>query len=98
MAFLEAIAVSVNKKARSAFGAGIVAMTVAVLVALVWRVAMGVPTLPELIGDQVVALIPGHLFELGIQTFGPLAKKILFVLLTLGQVVVGGALAVFLRR
>jgi DMSO/TMAO reductase YedYZ molybdopterin-dependent catalytic subunit len=35
-------------------------------------------------------LIPGGLLEVGIQTFGPLAKKLLFVVLTLGQVGLGG--------
>jgi DMSO/TMAO reductase YedYZ molybdopterin-dependent catalytic subunit len=73
-------------------------MTGAVLLALLWRIVGGVPTLPEILGDHLVTLIPGNLFEVGIQTFGPLAKKILFVVLMIGQILIGGGLAVVLSR
>lgn len=85
-------------RAGGAFVAGGLAMTVAVLVVLVLRVVAQQATLPELIGDQLVRLIPGSLFEVGIQTLGPLAKKVLFVLLTLGMVGIGGLLGVWLDR
>lgn len=80
------------------FVAGGLAMTAALLVALVLRVVSQQPTLQELIGAQLVLLIPGSLFEVGIRTLGPLAKKVLFVILTLGMVGVGGLLGVWLER
>jgi DMSO/TMAO reductase YedYZ molybdopterin-dependent catalytic subunit len=73
-------------------------MTGAVLAALLWRIVAGVPTLPEIVGDHLVTLIPGTFFEVGIQTLGPLAKKILFVLIMIGQILIGGGLAVVLSR
>jgi DMSO/TMAO reductase YedYZ molybdopterin-dependent catalytic subunit len=71
-------------------------MTVTTLLALVWRLTSGQPTLPELIGDHLVRLIPGEIFEVGIQTLGPLAKKVFVVALMIGQIAVGGGLAVAL--
>jgi DMSO/TMAO reductase YedYZ molybdopterin-dependent catalytic subunit len=92
------MAPQIGSRTRSAFAAGVVAMTVAVLLALAWRLASGILTLPEIIGDHLVRLIPGELFEIGIQSLGPLAKKGFVVGLMLGQVVVGGGLAIVLAR
>src|SRR5438093_12794699 len=87
-----------GSRARIAFGSGVVAMAVAVVLTLGVRVAAGVPTLPELVGDNLVVLIPGNLFELGISLLGPLAKKLLFVILNLGLILAGGGLAILLER
>jgi DMSO/TMAO reductase YedYZ molybdopterin-dependent catalytic subunit len=71
-------------------------MTLAVLLGLIWRLVSGQPTLPELIGDHLVRLIPGEIFEVGIQTLGPLAKKVFVVALMIGQILIGGGLAIAL--
>ena len=73
-------------------------MTVALLLSVVVRTVVGQPTLAETIGDRVVVLIPGNLFEIGIQLFGPLAKKLLFVALSVAQVLLGGGVALALDR
>src|SRR5262245_1513438 len=87
-----------NPRDRVVFGSGVVTMVVAVGAALVVRIVSGSPTLPELVGDNLVVLIPGDLFELGIRLLGPLAKKLLFVVLNLGLILVGGGLALALQR
>lgn len=77
-----------------AFETGAIAMLVALLATVIWRSFGGPPTLAERLADHLVVLIPGNLFELGIQTFGSLAKRLLFVALGIAQVGVGGILAV----
>src|SRR5438552_18653910 len=87
-----------GSRARIAFGSGVIAMAVAVVLTLGLRVATGTPTLPELVGDNLVVLIPGNLFEVGISLLGPLAKKLLFVILNVGLIFFGGALVLVLQR
>src|SRR6266849_3643432 len=94
------VQMSINQESRtrSPFGAGVVAMTTAVILALLGGLLSGLPTLPEIIGGHLVTLIPGEWFEVGIQTLGPLAKKVVLVLLMLGQILIGGGLALYLSR
>lgn len=87
-----------RSRPTGAFVAGGLAMTAAVVVALILRIVTQQPTLQETLGTQLVRLIPGSLFEVGIQTFGPLAKKILFVVLTLGVIGVGGLVGIWLEK
>ena len=80
------------------FFLGALAMLAALLTTVVLRALTGEATAAEVVGDRVVVLIPGNLFEFGIQTFGPLAKKLLFVGLSLAQILVGGGLALVVDR
>jgi hypothetical protein len=63
-------------------------------VALIGRIVDGVPTLPDLVQDRLVLLLPGPVFALLLERFLYLGKPLLFAGLLLAQVAIGAALGV----
>ncbi|MGI8857287.1 MAG: molybdopterin-dependent oxidoreductase [Thermomicrobiales bacterium] len=76
------------------FAAGVVATALMGIVMLVIRMAAGVPTYPELIGNALGAHVPIALFNASTGTLGTETKPALFSLLTAIMVLVGGALGI----
>lgn len=76
---------------------GFAAGAVAAAVLLALRALVGGPSLPELIQDGVVQLLPGPLFSAALDRLGFAAKPLLFAAILLGIVLVGGALEVVAR-
>ncbi len=74
------------------FAAGVVAAALMGIVMLVIRMAAGVPTYPELIGNALGAHVPIALFNASTGTLGTETKPALFSLLTAIMALVGGAL------
>ncbi len=74
------------------FRAGVIAGVGFTLVMFGLRVFLFLPSLPELVQNAILPLIPGNVFESLIQTFGFAAKRILFLIMALFQVVVVGGL------
>jgi DMSO/TMAO reductase YedYZ molybdopterin-dependent catalytic subunit len=69
-----------------------------VVVELLGRVLRTVPTLPELIQDRLVLLLPGPIFSLLLDRFLYLGKPLLFATLLLGQVAFGGLAGMAIGR
>ncbi|HEX2173852.1 MAG TPA: molybdopterin-dependent oxidoreductase, partial [Dehalococcoidia bacterium] len=61
------------------------------------RTVIGALTVPELVEDRLVALIPGSLFAGLLGVFGHLAKPALFALLFLSPIPVGGLAGLLLK-
>lgn len=76
------------------FVAGAVAAALMGAVMLTLRMAAGVPSWLELIGNALTAHVPIPLFKFSTSTLGTETKPTLFTLLTLIMVAVGGALGV----
>ena len=74
------------------FGAGIVAAAAMGIVMLIVRMAAGVPTYPELIGNALSSNVPIALFNLSTGTLGTETKPALFSIITIATVVAGGLL------
>ncbi len=69
-----------------------------VFVELLGRLLRTVPTLPELIQDRLVLLLPGPVFSLLLDRFLYLGKPLLFAALLLGQVLLGGLAGIVAGR
>jgi DMSO/TMAO reductase YedYZ molybdopterin-dependent catalytic subunit len=67
-------------------------------VALIGRIVDGVPTLPDLVQDRLVLLLPGPVFALLLERFLYLGKPLLFAGLLLAQVAIGAVLGMALLR
>ncbi len=80
------------------FGAGVVAAALMGVVMLIVRMAAGIPSYPELIGNALSAHVPIALFNLSTGTLGTETKPFLFSLITVGMVVVGGLLGLSYTR
>src|SRR5256885_14482257 len=80
-----------DRHQRAGFAAGLGAGALLTLVMLVLSRVFGLFSLPELLSYRIIALLPFSVFELGVQTLRGNAKELLLVVVTLGQVVAGGA-------
>ena len=78
--------------------AGLLAAGPAVLVLVGWHVASSRPGLLEAISDGFVAYLPLDVFEAGTQTFGPLAKGLLYFGVTSGVLGAGMVIGVAALR
>jgi DMSO/TMAO reductase YedYZ molybdopterin-dependent catalytic subunit len=76
------------------FGAGIVAASLMGVVMLIVRMAAGIPSYPELIGNALSSNVPIALFNLSTGTLGTETKPFLFSLIVFCMIVVGGLLGV----
>lgn len=70
----------------------------ATLVLLVVRATAGGPSLPELVQDSVVGLIPGPLFSFVLDRLKFAGKPLLFTLIVVGQLAVGAAVGALYGR
>ncbi|MHB8645121.1 MAG: molybdopterin-dependent oxidoreductase [Thermomicrobiales bacterium] len=80
------------------FGAGVVAAAMMGVVMLIVRMTAVIPSYPELIGNALSAHVPIALFNLSTSTLGTETKPLLFSLITIGMVVVGGLLGLSYTR
>lgn len=74
------------------FGAGIVAASLMGVVMLIVRMAAGIPSYPELIGNALSSNVPIALFNLSTGTLGTETKPYLFSFIVFCMIVVGGLL------
>jgi DMSO/TMAO reductase YedYZ molybdopterin-dependent catalytic subunit len=80
------------------FGAGVVAAALMGVAMLIVRMAAGIPSYPELIGNALSSNVPIALFNLSTGTLGTETKPLLFSIITLGMVTVGGLLGLLYTR
>jgi len=80
------------------FGAAIVAAALMGVVMLIVRMAAGIPSYPELIGNALSSNVPIALFNLSTGTLGTGTKPLLFSIITGGMVIVGGLLGLYYTR
>jgi DMSO/TMAO reductase YedYZ molybdopterin-dependent catalytic subunit len=80
------------------FWSGVGAGCAFVVVALLVRVTVSVPTLPELVQDRLVLLLPGPIFSLLLDRFLYLGKPILFGSLLAAQLLAGGLAGIVAAR
>lgn len=80
--------------ARTAFSTGMVAGLLAALVMLLLGVLWGAPIPPQIIADHLTRLIPLDLFARVLGSLESAAKPLAFAGVVVGQMVLGGALAV----
>lgn len=78
----------VMKTARS-FWSGAAAGAAFVIVALLARAVDAVPTVPELVQDRLILLLPGPIFSLLLDRFLYLGKPLFFVSLLIAQILLG---------
>src|SRR6059036_409201 len=80
------------------FCCGVAAGCAFVIVTLLGRAARTVPTLPELVQDRLVLLMPGPVFSFLLDRFLYLGKPLLFGGLLFGQVLLGGVAGIIIGR
>ena len=83
--------VSQRRETRE-FLAGVLAAGLMTLAMLLLRASTGVLSLPELLGEAVIRVMPGELFSRLLDLLLRAAKPMLEVCIVLGQLAVGGLL------
>lgn len=86
-----------NKNARN-FVLGLIAGSVALLVAAAFRIVAGGLFLPELASQTLFSLTPGQIESFSVETFGSLAKYAAFTTAIIVNLVIYGGLAILLHR
>jgi DMSO/TMAO reductase YedYZ molybdopterin-dependent catalytic subunit len=86
-----------NKNARN-FVLGLIAGSVALLVAAAFRIVAGGLFLPELASQTLFSLTPGQIESFSVETFGSLAKYGAFTAAIIVNLVLYGALAILLHK
>jgi DMSO/TMAO reductase YedYZ molybdopterin-dependent catalytic subunit len=86
-----------NKNARN-FILGLIAGSVALLVAAAFRVAAGGLFIPELASQTLFSLTPGEVESFSVETFGSLAKYSAFTIAIVVNLVLYGSLAILLHK
>src|SRR5713226_7049922 len=77
---------------RIGFAAGVIAAALMLAAIIVLRVLSGVPSLPEVVADGVLAIMPGALFSAVLDSLQHAAKPLFYLAVGIGMVVVGGLL------
>jgi DMSO/TMAO reductase YedYZ molybdopterin-dependent catalytic subunit len=84
---------SLNNLARvRAFLAGVLAAATMTLVMVVMRVTTEVLSLPEIVGEAIITLMPAALFSAALDLMQRAAKPTLYLCILLGMLLVGGLL------
>src|SRR5919108_5354428 len=86
-----------NKNARN-FVLGLIAGSVALLVAAAFRIIAGGLFIPELASQTLFSLTPGQVESFSVQTFGSLAKYGAFTTAIIVNLVIYGGLAILLHK
>ena len=86
------------RNVRLGFQVGLVAGAAAGLVSVVARLALGVPTVPELVLDQLTILVPPALFAFILDRLLFLAKPLVMAGIVVGQLLLSGALGALYGR
>ena len=77
---------------RFGFAAGVVAALVMLAAIVVLRLASGAISLPEIVADGFLLLLPGAVFSTILDTLQRSAKPIMYLGVAVGMVIVGGGL------
>jgi DMSO/TMAO reductase YedYZ molybdopterin-dependent catalytic subunit len=80
---------------RIGFAAGVVAAALMLAAIIVLRVLSGVPSLPEVIADGVLAILPGAIFSAVLDSMQHAAKPLFYLAVGIGALIVGGFLGRF---
>ena len=87
---------------RAGFWVGLMAGLAMVLFMVAFRLALGTPSLPEVVADWFTLIVPPRAFDFLLENLQTLAKPLLFIGLLIASVlaggVLGGAYALSLRR
>jgi DMSO/TMAO reductase YedYZ molybdopterin-dependent catalytic subunit len=86
-----------NKNARN-FVLGLIAGSVALLVAAAFRLVAGGLFIPELASQTLFSLTPGQVESFSVETFGSLAKYAAFTIAIIVNLVLYGGLAILLHK
>jgi DMSO/TMAO reductase YedYZ molybdopterin-dependent catalytic subunit len=86
-----------NKNARN-FVLGLIAGSVALLVAAAFRIFAGGLFIPELASQTLFSLTPGQVESFSVETFGSLAKYTAFTTAIIVNLVIYGGLAILLHK
>ena len=86
-----------NKNARN-FILGLIAGSVALLVAAAFRIFAGGLFMPELASQTLFSLTPGQAESFSVETFGSLAKYSAFTIAIIVNLVIYGSLAILLHK
>src|ERR671922_1839673 len=86
-----------NKNARN-FVLGLIAGSVALLVAAAFRIFAGGLFIPELASQTLFSLTPGEIESFSVETFGSLAKYTAFTTAIIVNLVIYGGLAILLHK
>src|SRR5919108_2999598 len=86
-----------NKNTRN-FVLGLIAGSVALLVAAAFRIFAGGLFIPELASQTVFSLTPGQVESFSVETFGSLAKYTAFTTAIIVNLVIYGGLAILLHK
>src|SRR5437762_2912033 len=77
---------------RIGFTAGVVAAVVMLLAIVILRVLSGVTSLPEVVAEGLLGVMPGALFSAVLDSLQHAAKPLFYLSVGIGMVVVGGLL------
>ena len=77
---------------RIGFAAGVVAAVVMLLAIVLLRALSGVTSLPEIVGEGLLSVMPGALFSAVLDSLQHAAKPLFYFSVAIGMVVVGGFL------
>jgi DMSO/TMAO reductase YedYZ molybdopterin-dependent catalytic subunit len=77
---------------RIGFSAGVVAAVVMLLAIAILRVLSGVTSLPEIVAEGLLSVMPGALFSAVLDSLQHAAKPLFYVSVGIGMIVVGGFL------
>jgi DMSO/TMAO reductase YedYZ molybdopterin-dependent catalytic subunit len=77
---------------RIGFSAGVLAATVMLVSVVILRVLSGVLSLPEVVAEGVLVLLPGALFSAILDNLQHAAKPLFYLAVAIGMLVVGGFL------
>jgi DMSO/TMAO reductase YedYZ molybdopterin-dependent catalytic subunit len=83
---------TVGQTPRNAFLIGIVAALLMTATMVVLRLTTGTPTLPEILGEAIIWLMPAAVFSTILDTMQQAAKPVLYVGIFVGMLLVGGLL------
>jgi DMSO/TMAO reductase YedYZ molybdopterin-dependent catalytic subunit len=86
-----------NKNARN-FVLGLIAGSVALIVAAAFRIVAGGLFIPELASQTLFSLTPGQIESFSVETFGSLAKYAAFTTAIIVNLVLYGGLAILLHK
>ena len=86
-----------NKNARN-FILGLIAGSIALLVAAAFRIVAEGLFIPELVSQTLISLTPGQVESFSVETFGSLAKYSAFTTAIIVNLVLYGALAILLHK
>src|SRR5438105_9295585 len=81
-----------SRSSEAGLAAGVVAGALATLALLALRIALGGPSLPELIQEGIVGLLPGAVFSAALDQLKFAGKPLLFGAILVGTIAVGGGL------